>query len=201
VSERPGALDVSVLPAHAFGSRSLAWWATMGFIVIEGGMFAMTIATLLYLHGTVSRWPPPPFAPPLLLWGTLNTAILLASAWPNHCMRVAAERLDLGGIRRWILVADAFSLAFLAVRWLELQHLNVRWDDNAYGSVVWVLLGFHTFHLLTDAIESLVLTAMMFGAPGPRRYVDVSESGLYWYFVVLVWIPIYAVIYWLPRAW
>jgi heme/copper-type cytochrome/quinol oxidase subunit 3 len=167
--------------------------------VIEGGMFAMVIATLLYLHGEEAAWPPEPLAPPDLLWGTLNTAILLASAWPNHRMRLAAERLDLRGVRRSILAADAFSLAFLAVRALEFGSLNVRWDANAYGSIVWVVLGLHTFHLLTDALESFVLTAMVLRSPSPRRWIDVSESGLYWYFVVGIWLPLYGVIYWLPR--
>jgi heme/copper-type cytochrome/quinol oxidase subunit 3 len=32
-----------------------------------------------------------------------------------------------------------------------------------------------------------------------RRFVDVSEYAFYWYFVVLVWLPVYAVIYWVPR--
>ena len=32
-----------------------------------------------------------------------------------------------------------------------------------------------------------------------RRFVDVSENAFYWYFVVLVWLPLYAVIYWVPR--
>jgi heme/copper-type cytochrome/quinol oxidase subunit 3 len=194
-------LDASVLPSHAFGSRSLAWWATAGFIVIEGGMFAMAIATILYLHGTEAQWPPEPVAPPVLLWGTLNTAVLLVSAWPYHRLRVAAEALDLSGVRRWLLVADGFSLAFLVLRALELANLNVRWDSNAYGSAVWALMGFHTFHLLTDAIESLVLTVMLFRWPGPRRFVDAWASGLYWYFVLAAWIPIYAVVYWLPRWW
>lgn len=199
MSAQPAALDVSALPVHAFGSRGLAWWGTIGFIVIEGGMFAMAVASLLYLRGEEATWPPEPLAPPSLLWGTLNTAILLASTWPNHRMRLAAERLDLSGVRRSMLAADAFALAFLAVRWLEFESLNVRWDANAYGSVVWVVMGFHTFHLLTDALESMVLTGMMFRSPSPRRWVDASESGIYWYFVVLAWLPLYAVVYWLPR--
>ena len=41
----------------------------------------------------------------------------------------------------------------------------------------------------------------MFGNQGEsgRRMVDVSENSLYWRFVWLSWLPIYVLIYWLPR--
>jgi hypothetical protein len=32
-----------------------------------------------------------------------------------------------------------------------------------------------------------------------RRFVDVSENCLYWRFVWLTWLPLYLLIYWLPR--
>ena len=32
-----------------------------------------------------------------------------------------------------------------------------------------------------------------------KRFVDVSENAFYWYFVVLAWLPIYAVVYLVPR--
>ena len=32
-----------------------------------------------------------------------------------------------------------------------------------------------------------------------RRFIDVSENALYWRFVWLAWLPIYLLIYWLPR--
>ena len=76
----------------------------------------------------------------------------------------------------------------------------MHWTSNAYGSVVWLLLGLHTVHLLTDAIDSAVLTTLMFTGPiEGTRFVDVSENALYWYFVVFTWIPIYIVLYLLPR--
>ena len=31
------------------------------------------------------------------------------------------------------------------------------------------------------------------------RFVDESENAVYWYFVLLAWLPIYGVIYWAPR--
>lgn len=199
MSGRGAWLDVSALPKHSFGSHSLAWWATLGFIVIEGAMFAMLIATALYLRGVEPLWPPNTYAPPDLLWGTVNTAILVASVVPNHLLKQATQALDLRRIQVWLLVLNAISVAFLAVRWLEFSALGVRWDSNAYGSIVWFTLGFHTLHLLTDAAETAVMTVWMFRNPGPRRYVDVSDECIYWDFVVVVWMPLYVVLYWLPR--
>jgi len=32
-----------------------------------------------------------------------------------------------------------------------------------------------------------------------KRFVDIAENCGYWWFVVLTWIPIYAVVYWAER--
>jgi hypothetical protein len=49
-------------------------------------------------------------------------------------------------------------------------------------------------------VDSGVLLIMMFTGPiTRRRFIDVSENSLYWYFIVAWWIPIYLVIYWAPR--
>ena len=78
----------------------------------------------------------------------------------------------------------------------------MRWYDNAYGSIMWALLLLHTTHILTDWVDTP-------GARRPdasrrhgqesRRMVDVSENAIYWRFVWLAWLPIYLLIYWLPR--
>jgi heme/copper-type cytochrome/quinol oxidase subunit 3 len=92
------------------------------------------------------------------------------------------------------------SVAFLVIRGFEFATLNVSWYANAYGSVVWLLLGLHTTHLITDTIDTAVLAVLLCTGPlEGKRFVDVSENALYWYFVVLSWLPIYAVIYWAAR--
>ena len=56
-------LDVSHLPMHGLGTASLTWWGTLGFILIEGTGFALTIAIYLYLMSIAPHWPinaPPP---------------------------------------------------------------------------------------------------------------------------------------------
>jgi cytochrome c oxidase subunit III len=194
-------LDVSALPSFGFSHRSPMWWATAGMMAIEGMVFALAVMSYLYLRTHAPNWPLAS-RPPELVWGTLNTVIMLTSVVPNHVVKRAAEKLDLKRTRIALIVCLVWSAAFLAVRWLEFGALNCRWDDDAYGSIVWMLLGLHTVHLLTDFGDSVVLTAVMFKRPLLlRRFVDVSETAVYWYFVVLSWVPIYAVIYLVPRPW
>jgi heme/copper-type cytochrome/quinol oxidase subunit 3 len=192
-------LDVSQLAPGAFGHRSLVWWGTAGIIIVETTAFAMTIAAYFYLRTRVPYWPPN-VPPPDHLWGAVNTMVLLLSMIPNELARRAADRVDLAKVRLWMVVAIAFGLVFNIVRVFEFASLNVRWDTNAYGSVVWLLLGLHTTHIVTDFLDTSVLATLMFVGPvEEKRFVDVSENAGYWYFVVLSWLPIYGVIYWAPR--
>ena len=192
-------IDVSGLPPLGFGHRSIVWWATMGIIAIEGTMFALMFTTYLYLKGRSPHWPPG-FFPPGLLWGTVNTAVMLASAVPNQLTKRAAERFDLRAARMWLTVCLVFGLAFNIIRIFEFQTLNVWWDSNAYGSVTWTLLGLHTTHIVTDFADSVVLGAVLYKGPVKLSHlVDVSENAFYWYFVVFSWLPIYGLIYWAPR--
>jgi heme/copper-type cytochrome/quinol oxidase subunit 3 len=59
----------------------------------------------------------------------------------------------------------------------------------------------HTTHIGTDVVDTWVLAALMHTPHGTegRRLVDCSENAVYWRFVWLLWLPIYVLIYWLPR--
>jgi cytochrome c oxidase subunit 3 len=196
---RGDALDVANLPSYGFGHRSLMWWGPAGMIAIEGMAFAFMIVVYFYLRDRADTWPPAG-EPPDLLWGTLNLGIILASAIPNAYTDRAAIDHDLRKTRIGLVACAIVGLALCGVRALEFTTLNVRWDDNAYGSVVWVLLGLHTFNLVTDYADTLVLTVLMLKGPlEGKRFVDVAENSGYWHFVVLSWVPIYAVVYWGPR--
>jgi heme/copper-type cytochrome/quinol oxidase subunit 3 len=192
-------LDVRQLPSFGFGARSLMWWATAGLMLIEGTAFAIAVAVYFYLRDVNTSWPLSA-PPPDWRWGTLNTVVLLVSLAPNALVKRAAHRLDRRAARAWLVLCLLFALVFLAVRGLEFAALNVKWYANAYGSIVWFLLGLHTTHLVTDTIDTAVLTALLYIGPlEGKRFVDVGENALYWYFVVLSWLPIYAVIYIAPR--
>jgi cytochrome c oxidase subunit III len=193
--------DVASLPTHGFSHRALTWWGIMAFFLIEGTFFLLAIAAYFFLMNQEQMWPPPPFLPPDLPAGTLFTILMLLSEIPNSMLKHAAEHGRLREVRRLMVAVSAIGLVLLVLRGFEFASLNVLWYDNAYGSIVWTLLFLHAIHIATDWGDTVVLTALMFTRHGieGRRFVDVSENALYWRFVWLAWLPIYLLIYWLPR--
>ncbi|MBH5398299.1 cytochrome c oxidase subunit 3 [Bradyrhizobium sp. CNPSo 4010] len=193
-------LDLAKLPLHGMGTASVTWWGTLAFMLIEGTGFALAIAIYLYLMSLATAWPinaPPPD----LLPGTLVTLVLLASLVPNILVSRWAEQQDLRKVRLGMVIMSIVGIVPLVVRVFEFPALKVSWDSNAYGSVVWTLLGLHTTHIITDLVDTLVLAALMVTRHGrnPRRFGDVQDNAMYWNFVVATWLPIYGCIYWLAR--
>jgi cytochrome c oxidase subunit 3 len=190
------AADLSHLPLHGSGTASLTWWGTLAFMLIEGTGFALAIGVYLYLASLAPEWPlgaPPPDPWP----GTAITAVLLASLIPNFLLSRWAAAQDLRRVRIGIIAISLLGIVPLVLRIYEFGALNVSWDSNAYGSIVWVLLGLHTTHLITDVADTFVLAAAMFTRHGDnkRRYGDVQDNAMYWNFVVLTWLPVYACLY------
>lgn len=197
--ERPVA-DLSGLPTYAMGPRSLTWWGAMGFMALEGMGFALAAGSFLYLAYVGGEYPlnsPPPNHWP----GTIVTILLLVSLIPNHILKHYTAKCEMKPVRIGLVIMSLFGIVPLIVRIWEFPALNIYWDTNAYGSILWLLLGLHTTHLLTDVGDTLVLTALMFTGHGysGKRFGDVDDNVFYWDYVVLTWIPIYLLIYWAPR--
>jgi heme/copper-type cytochrome/quinol oxidase subunit 3 len=169
-------------------------------MLIEGTGFALAIAVYLYLMSLATTWPINA-SPPDLLPGTLVTLILLVSLVPNILISRWAVQQDLRKVRIALVVMSILGIAPLIVRIFEFPALRISWDTNAYGSAIWLLLGLHTTHIITDLADTLVLAALMFTRHGQnrRRFGDVQDNAMYWNFVVVAWLPIYGCIYWLAR--
>jgi cytochrome c oxidase subunit III len=193
--------DVATLPTHKFGPSSLTWWGIIGYMIVEGGFFMLAFAAYFFLMGHEQGWPPEGRKPPDLLAGTLFTLVILLSEIWNTRIKKAAHERDVATIRRLLPVIIGIGALLLIIRGFEFNSLNVRWTDDAYGSIIWALLFLHTTHLATDWGDSIVLWALMMTPLGyeGRRLVDTDENALYWRYVWLLWIPIYLMIYWVPR--
>jgi len=193
--------SVADLPTYKFGPSSLTWWGIIGYMVIEGAAFGLAFAAYFFLMGHEQGWPPEGRQAPDLLAGTLFTILILLSEIPNTMARRAAEKRDVPAIRMLMPLIAAIGAVLLVIRGFEFNSLNCRWTDDAYSSIIWALLLLHTAHILTDWVDTIVLWLLMRSDLGwdGRRLVDTDENCLYWRYVWLLWLPIYLMIYWVPR--
>ena len=192
--KRP-ALDVSSLPEVAFGPSNTTWLANVFYMMIEGTMFALLFASYFYLRTRTSSWPPIQ-DPPYLWYGVANGIVFLLSLIPARYAQKVAPTGDRARIMFALAGLALFAVIAMVLRGFELANLNCRWYDNAYGSIVWSLIGLHTGHLITEFIETVVilgvsLTRKMEGT----RLADVAVNSDYWYFVVVTAILVNFVIY------
>ncbi len=198
--KRRASIDVSHLPHFGFGDRGLIWWGVWGFLAIETTMLVICLVSYYYLRDRASDWPPPPTQLPDLGIPTATLFVLLLSLVPMRLLEGAAKRLDARATIRWTLVCIAFGVVFSVLRVFEFYSVNVLFDSNAYGSVVWTILGVHTFHLVAEVLETCVIASILIaGHREPKFFVDSADNALYWYFIVAIWIPCYATIYLAPR--
>jgi len=192
--------NLSGLPESAEGSRHLVWWGNIGFMAIEGTGFALAAGVYLYLYSQSRGWPTPGNQPPDLLWSTIFTVGLVLSEIPNLWVLKKARDKSAAGVRVGTLLMTVIGLVLAGARWFELQHLNAPWYESAYGSVVWMLMVLHTSHVVTDLGDTAVQSAWLYThTVGDDQFADVEDNANYWSFVVIAWLPIYAMIYWLPR--
>lgn len=188
-------LDVSGLPSVAFGRRNTTWLANVFYMAIEGMMFALMFATYFYLRTRSTNWPPGQL-PPALKYGMANAVVFLLSIIPAWLVRKRAPEIDRSAVRNGLLVLSFFALVATILRVFEFSALNCRWTDDAYSSTVWVLIGMHSGHLLTELIETVVLLIVSFT---PRmegtRLADAAINSDYWYFVVVTGLIMDVLIY------
>ena len=192
--------SVADLPTVTFGQRSLMWWGTLGFMVIEGWTLALLLVSYLYLRQSVIQWPPAPSQSPALLMPSINLALMALSLVPAVVVARAGGRLDAPAVKRWLVAHSLIGVAILILRWWDFQSLGVRWDANAYGTAVWMIVGFHTSLLLLDVLDTLGLTLFFFVRRQPvKSFSDAADNSFYWYFTVGIWLPVYLIAYVGPR--
>lgn len=193
-------IDVGHLPNLVSRSRGTLWWAMVLLVTIEGTVFATLATTYFYLRMGEPSWPPAGVDPPRLLLPTINTLILLTSSVPVF---LGDRGITRGHQRRLVwgmTTAALLGALFLFLKYTEYRDVSYSWDDHAYGSIVWLIVGFHSAHVLSVVLKTIVVALLAWrGYFNEHRHLGVQINGLYWHFVVAVWLPLYVVLYWAPR--
>src|SRR5437868_6899427 len=148
-------LDVAHLPDSAMDARDPVWWGNLLLICIESTTMVLLVASYFYIRRNFWEWPPPlrNRIPPIydpspkLLWGTLNMLLLAASCWVMYITDMAARAHDRPRVVRLLAAMTFIAIVASGLRFAEFRGVYFRWDDNAYGSIVWTILGTHLLYL------------------------------------------------------
>jgi heme/copper-type cytochrome/quinol oxidase subunit 3 len=142
-------------------------------------------------------WPPygitPIAAEKEPLW---NTYILLFSGVFATISHIAI-RLNLFKLTILCLIsAVLLGLGFSWAQFLEYQEASFSLSDSSFGSVFYLLTGFHGFHVLLGTIFLMVCVYRGFKYQFTYKNHVGLESGLwYWHFVDIVWLAVFYLIY------
>lgn len=152
-----------------------------------------------------------------VLWiGTLNTVILATSGLTMVLAIRSVGGNDIRLATRLLLVTAALGAAFLGLKALEYyldfrDHVVPALDFRLQGvpagpaQLFWLFYfyatGLHAIHLIIGIVLLLVMAQWTARREfTPAYYAPLEVTGLYWAFVDIVWVFLFALIYPLGRA-
>jgi len=132
---------------------------------------------------------------------TINTALLLSSGVTLTIAHHALRANHRAPAIFWLFATVLLGFTFVGCQAYEYMHayadLNLRFDSGAYGSLFYMLTGFHGFHVIMGAIMlTVMLFRLMRGHFTANQHFGFEGAAWYWHFVDVVWLGLYLFIYW-----
>src|SRR5262249_30857009 len=132
----------------------------------------------------------------------INTLILLSSGvtvtWAHWgLLKNNRTQLILG-----LMMTIALGITFLCLQAYEYGHayhaLNLKLTTGAYGSTLFMLTGFHGFHVTVGTIMLItILGRSIAGHFNAEHHFGFEGVAWYWHFVDVVWLLLFILVYWL----
>ena len=170
----------------------------MVLLATEAALFSYLLASYFYVGVQHPSWPTS--GPPPLALVAPNTVLLVASSGAAWWADRSAKRGNRGGLMFGLALTIVMGAVFLSVQGLEWSRAEFRPQTDAYGSLFFVITGFHGAHVFAGllALAHTLLRAAT-GAFAPGRTLAVNNTVLYWHFVDVVWLVVFTSLYLAPR--
>lgn len=193
----------------------VSWGKAMMWIFLVSDTFVFSCFLTSYMTVRISTtvpWPNPSevFAlhvggadVPLLLIAIM-TFILITSSGTMAMAVNYGYRRDRKMTAILMMVTAAFGVLFVSMQafeWTKLIHEGVRpWGNPMgaaqFGSCFFMITGFHGLHVSAGVIYLSIIARRVLNGHYEKKGYDIVEiTGLYWHFVDLVWVFIFALFY------
>ena len=136
-------------------------------------------------------------------WGipALNTLILLTSGVTvtlAHYALLQGKRKELSFQLGLTVILGVIFLGFQVYEYIHAYSLGLTLASGAYGSLFYILTGFHGFHVLVGAtILFFIWLRVLKGHFSTEKHFAFTAAAWYWHFVDVVWLGLFLVVYWL----
>ena len=140
-------------------------------------------------------WPPHGFGLPRYVAG-INTAILVTSSFTMHWALQSIRRNNRAGLQAGLVLTFLMGLTFLLTQFIEYARVGFAPHDNAFTTIFFCLTGLHGAHVFVGLTILLFATIRAFrGHFDSEHYHGVELPGIYWHFVDVMWIVVFATVY------
>ena len=134
-----------------------------------------------------------------VMFGLIITIVLVASSVTSQFGVFAAERGDVFGLRKWFSVTILLGVVFLglvAYEWTEMVINGVTVQSSVYGSVFYIITGFHMAHVTAGILAFVVVLLRVAKSKfTPAQATAAMVTSYYWHFVDVVWIGVFTTLY------
>jgi len=205
--------------------KTASWGKAMMWIFLVSDTFVFGIFLLSYMTTRISTpvaWPDPSHVFGLHVFGVevpllliaIMTFVLITSSGTMAMAVNFGYRRDKAKTTLMLLITALFGATFVGMQifeWTKLILEGVRpWGNpfgaEQFGASFFMITGFHGTHVTIGVIFLLIVARKVWrgdfdnGRPGfftarKGRYEVVEIMGLYWHFVDLVWVFIFAFFY------
>jgi len=197
----------------ATGARN-GWWGVVFFLGTEVMLFGALFATF-FNHRSFGG-PDWELQKHLPVFNTgINTAILLASGVTMHLGHSAIRKGDVAKLKLWLGLTILLGAVFLVGQVNEYRELAAAGmtvqgvvhgselaetigyaGPGTFGAAFYILTGTHGAHVLGGLVVlSLLFVRTMRGNFDQQRHVALEAGAIYWHFVDVVWVLLFAIVY------
>ena len=183
-------------PVPHYSSRikpeTLGMYLFIGSEIMLFGSFFTAYFFVRIVNGT--PWPGA-FELPVFV-AAINTAILMTSSATMHWATVAIKRGNVWGMRAGLVLTFLMGLAFLISQLYEYMRAGFATKDGAFPTIFFCLTGLHGCHVFVGLTILLFMTIRAFrGHFSAEHHHGVEIGGIYWHFVDVMWIVVFATVY------
>jgi len=205
--------------------KNVSWGKAMMWVFLLSDTFVFGCFLLSYMTARMSTVEPWPNASevfaltiggvemPLILIAIMTFVLITSSGTMAMAVNFGYRR-DRAKTAAMLLLTAALGAAFVgmqAFEWTKLIHEGVRpwgnpWGAAQFGSSFFMITGFHGTHVSIGVLFLLIVARKVWrgdfetgrkgfftGRKGSYEIVEIT--GLYWHFVDLVWVFIFAFFY------